>query len=236
MAKLTDEQKAARAAKRQMANALKEEERAHRNEAKRREWEEKGMYLSREQAAAGEPCRGCGLPVIDNLGDWPGTMYLTPEQRAEYDADQARYAEMHPDCQAHRWSMSGSRATHCGYCCPPIPISREQYEQIQRIFANSPRREEELDIWERTLTCGHVVQQSVHHTNQYPSFSTAWCSDCETTRGVVTSTKTVEAATRMAEAKRKRDDEVVRAERELKKAERIAREARARLAALKAGK
>lgn len=236
MAKLTDEQKAERAAKGQMANALKEEERAHRNEAKRREWEENGMYLTHEQAAAGKPCRGCGLPVIDNLGDWPGTMHLTPEQKTEYDADQARYTEMHADCHAHRWSMSGSRATHCGYCCPPIPISREQYEYIQRIFANSPRREEELDVWERTLTCGHVVQQSVHHTNQHPSFSTAWCSSCEMTRGVVTSTKTVEAATRMADAKRKRDDELFRAERELKKAEKIAREARARLAALKAGK
>jgi hypothetical protein len=236
MAKLTDEQKAERAAKRQMANALNEEERAHRNEAKHREWEESGMYLTREQAAAGEPCRGCGLPVIDNRGDWPGTMYLTPEQKPEYDADQALYAEMHADCHAHRWSMSGSRATHCGYCCPPIPISREQYEHIQRIFANTPRREEERDVWERTLTCGHVVQQSAHHTNQHPSFSTAWCSDCEMTRGVVTSTKTVEAATRMADAKRKRDDELLRAERELKKAEKIAREARARLAALKAGK
>ena len=39
------------------------------------------MYLTREQAAAGELCRGCGLPVIDNLGNWPGTMYLTDKQR-----------------------------------------------------------------------------------------------------------------------------------------------------------
>lgn len=52
-----------------MTNALKEETRAHRDEAKRREWREKGMYLTREQAAAGEPCRGWGLPVIDNLGN-----------------------------------------------------------------------------------------------------------------------------------------------------------------------
>ncbi len=60
------------------------------------------MYLTREQAAAGDPCRGCGLPAIDNLGNWPGTMYLTPEQKIEYDADQAKYKEMHPDCDAHR--------------------------------------------------------------------------------------------------------------------------------------
>lgn len=102
-------------------------------------------------AAAGEPCRGRGLPVIDNLGNWPGTMYLTPEQKIEYDADQAKYKEMHPNCEAHRWSMSGSRATHCGYCCPPIPMSPERYEKISQILTSSPRREEELDIWERTF-------------------------------------------------------------------------------------
>lgn len=52
MPKLTDERKAARAAKRQMTNALNEDARAHRNEAKRREWQEDGMCLSRAQAAA----------------------------------------------------------------------------------------------------------------------------------------------------------------------------------------
>lgn len=75
-------------------------------------------------------------------------MNLTPEQKIEYDADQAKYKEMHPNCDAHRWSMSGSRATHCGYCCPPIPMSPEQYENISRLLLSRPRREEELDIWE----------------------------------------------------------------------------------------
>jgi hypothetical protein len=205
LAKLTDEQKAERAAKRQLANALKEGARANRDEAKRREWREEG-YLTRAQAAAGEPCRGCGLPVIDNLGNWRGTMHLTPEQKVEYDADQALCEKMHTNCDTHRWSMSGSRATHCCYCCLPIPMSPEQYEHISRIFTSSSRRDEGLDIWERTLTCGHVVEQTVHHTNQHPGRSTAWCPDCEMTRGVVTSVKTVEAAARMAEAKRKRDD------------------------------
>lgn len=152
---LTEEQKAQRAQKRRMTSALKEEARAHRDEARRQEWCDKGMYLTREQAAAGEACRGCGLPVIDNLGSWPGTMYLTDEQRVIYDADQKRYREMHPNCDAHRWSIAGSRATHCGYCCPPIPMSREQAERIQRIFATVPeRREEELDIWARTRPAG----------------------------------------------------------------------------------
>ncbi|MBK4347672.1 hypothetical protein [Lacisediminihabitans changchengi] len=228
---LTEQQKQARAEKRRMMNALKEEARAHRDEARRIEWREKGMHLTREQAAAGEPCRGCGLPVIDNLGDWGGTMYLTPEQRSDYDAEQAKYRKMHPNCDAHRWSMQGSRATHCGYCCPPLPMSREQSEHIGRLLASFPeRREEELDIWERILTCGHKVEQSVHHTNQSPSFSTARCPGCEMTRGVVNSVKIVEAAARMAEVMRKRDDRVARAERELKKAEKAVAEAREKLA------
>ncbi|KJC63144.1 hypothetical protein [Agreia bicolorata] len=107
---LTEEQKAERTQKRRVTNALKEEARAHRDEARRQEWCDKGMYLTREQAAAGEACRGCGLPVIDNLGSWPGTMYLTDEQRVIFDADQERYREMHPNCDAHRWSIVATAA------------------------------------------------------------------------------------------------------------------------------
>lgn len=76
---------------------------------------------------------------------------------------------MHPNCDAHRWTMQGSRATHCGYCDPPLPMSPKQSERIGRMFAGFPEwREEELDIWERTLTCGHTTRQSVHHTNRSP--------------------------------------------------------------------
>ncbi|SER53003.1 hypothetical protein SAMN05443377_1026 [Propionibacterium cyclohexanicum] len=232
---LTDEQKAARAAKRRMTNALKEEARAHRDEARRREWVEKGMYLTREEAAAGEPCRGCGLPVIDNLGSWRGTMYLTREERIEYDEAEARFKERHPDCGSHRWSMSGSRATHCGYCCPPIPFSDAQLEAVARIFRNSKTREEDLDIWERTLTCGHTVQQTVHHTNSGPSFSTQHCADCGVTRGVVSSEKIVTAETRKREAQKERDKKLARAERELAKAEKAAKEARRKRDELRAG-
>lgn len=78
------------------------------------------------------------------------------------------------------------------------------------------------------------MEQGVHHTNQHPSFSTAWCPGCEMTRGVVSSVKTVEAAARMAEARRKRDDAVARAERALKKAEMAATDARNKLNKLRA--
>ena len=123
---LTEEQKACRAAKRQLTNALKEGEQALRHEARPREWHEQDLYLTREQALAGEACRGCGLPVIDNLASWPAAMYLSPEERVGYDAAEALSRQMHPKCDAHRWSMQGSRATHCGYCCPPISMSQKQ--------------------------------------------------------------------------------------------------------------
>jgi hypothetical protein len=193
------------------------------------------MYLAREQAAGGEACRGCGLPVIDNLGSWSGTMYLTDEQRVIYDADQKRYREMNPNCNVHRRSIAGSRATHCGYCCPPILMSREQAERIQRIFATVPeRREEELDIWARALTCGHKVEQSVHHSSRKPNFLTQWCPECEITRGVVSSEKVVEAAVRMAEVTRRCDDKIARAEREVKEAEEAVSAARKKLVEVQA--
>lgn len=218
-----------------MTSALKEEERAHRQEARRQEWRERDMYLTLEQARSGEPCRGCGPPVTDGLGSWPGTMYLSPEERADYDAAEVRYREMHPNCDAHRWAMEGSRTRHCGYCCPPIPMSEQQAEEIGRLLRSfGTPREEELDVWQRTLTCGHSVEQSVHHTNREPSFSTARCSQCGVTRGVVRSVKTVEATTHMAEPTRRRDDELKRAERAAAKADKAAREAKRRLAELRA--
>ena len=233
---LTDDQKAARAEKRRRVDALKEEEGAHRDEARRREWRELGMLLTLEQAAAGEPCRGCGLPIIDNLGSWPGTIHLSPEDRVLYDADQAQYREMHPNCDAHRWSMQGSRATHCGYCCPPLPLSPAQSERISRFLASFPeRREEELDIWKRMLTCGHTAEQKVHRTNRAPSFSTQWCSECEMTRGVMSSEKIMDASVRNADIERNRNDAVAHAERELAKAEKAAAAAKRHLAQLQAG-
>jgi hypothetical protein len=231
---LTEEQKSARATKRRMSGALKEEARAHRDEARRQRWIDEDMYLTREQAAAGEPCHGCGLPVIDNLGNWPGTMYLTDEQRVEYDAAEARYRATHPNCDSHRWSMSGSRSTHCGSCCPPLPIPPKYLEDLRQFLASlPPRRDDELDVWERTLTCGHRVERTAHHTNQGPSFSTERCPECEMTRGVVSSEKIVTAASRAAEATRKKADDIARAERELKKAEKAAREAKQKLEALR---
>ena len=137
---LTEQEKNERADKRRMSVALRDEAQAHAREAKRQEWAEKSMYLTRDQAAAGEPCRGCGPPVIDNLGSWPPLMHLSPEERIEHDAAEAQFKALHPDCQSHRWSMEGSRVSHCGLCCPPLPLSNEQIESISRILSGHVRR------------------------------------------------------------------------------------------------
>lgn len=152
---VTEDQKREPADRRRPSAALKEEEQAHPTEAKRREWYQKNMFLTREQAAAGEACRGCGLPVIDGLGSWPPLMHLSDQERLDHDAAEARYKQLHPGCHSHRWSMQGSRTTHCGLCCPPIPFSDSQLESIARILRRHVRREEELDVWALDLTCGH---------------------------------------------------------------------------------
>ena len=230
---LTEEQKAARMEQRRLNAALKEEARAHRAEAKRREWRENDMYLTRAQAAANEPCRGCGLPIIDNLGDWPGTMYLTPEERVEYDKAQAQFRALHPDCDSHRWSMQGSRVTHCGLCCPPLPIPGSVLENLARVMASFPdRREEELDVWTLVLTCGHRIERTMHYTNRQWATSTVPCPGCNVTRGVVTSERIVDAEGRADEARRKHQAAVARARREVKKAEATAEAARQKLAKL----
>lgn len=230
---LTEEQKQAGAEARQLAAALKDETQAHRRVAKQREWHEKDMYLTRDQAAAGEPCRGCGLPVIDNLGSWPPLMHLTDDQRRDHDASEARFREQHQDCHAHRWSMEGSRSPHCGLCCPPLPLSSSQIESISRILNSATRRvEEELDVWELTLTCGHRVERSVHHTQRYWVGSTIFCPECEVTRGIVTSERIIEAADRLAETRRKLQTDLQRAELAAAKAEMIAAQARQKVADL----
>lgn len=232
---LTEEQKMARMAKRRLNEALKAERRAHHHEAQRRRWVDEGMYLKSEEAEDGEPCRGCGLPVIDRLGNWPGTSYMSDDERIDYDATQARFSELHPDCDSHRWSMAGSRATHCGSCCPPLPIPEQHLENLCRFLDSlPPRLVDDLVVWRRTLTCGHMVEVSVHHSHSGPSMSTELCPECDLTRGVISSEKVTTAASPAAEAGRQHAEKVAQAEHEVAKAEKAARAAKRKLDALRA--
>jgi hypothetical protein len=188
MATRTDEQKAAQAEKRRRKEALAAEAEYERNEAKRREWEVNGTRLSREELEAGVPCRGCGLPIIDGSGDRPPLLKLTEAERAEFDAADADYRARHGSCHSHRWSMSGSRTQHCGYCFPPPPLSREQIDQITRILSSATQRgPRELAIWRLTLICDHTVERSQHRSNQSWTTRVVECPTCGAHRAVVTS-------------------------------------------------
>jgi hypothetical protein len=160
---------------------------------------------------------------------------MSDDERSEYDAAEARFREMHPDCDSHRWSMTGSRATHCGSCCPPLPIPERHLEDLRRFLESlPPRREEELVLWAQTLTCGHIVEVSVHYSHSDPSLSTEQCPQCDLTRGVVSSEKVTTAASRTAEARRQHAEAVAQAEREVAKAEKAARAATRKLEGLRA--
>jgi hypothetical protein len=180
------QRKADRAAARARNDALAAEDQHRLREAQRALWTREGMWLTLEQINAGEPCRGCGLVVNDRRGDWGGTMYLSPEDKAEYDAADDAWRERHGDCHAGRWSLSGSRSTHCMHCCPPPPIPDGAAENLARILSvKTP--DTQLDRWRCTLTCGHTIDGTVHeeHRKTHRASGVRQCPTCDEQRGVV---------------------------------------------------
>ncbi|MGH3221465.1 MAG: hypothetical protein ACRDPY_22690 [Streptosporangiaceae bacterium] len=188
MAQMTDEQREQKALVRARRAAEAAEEDDRRKEERRQQWQREGTCLSWAEIEAGEPCRGCGQPLLDGMGDWPPLLKLTPEQRAEYDRADAAFRERHGDCRAVRWSMGGHRAAHCFYCCPMPPLRDWQAEQLAQIFssARASARADDLDAWELTLTCDHVVRRTQHRDKgDRCSTAVTSCPACARRRGVV---------------------------------------------------
>lgn len=223
---VTEEQKQVRAEVRQMNEALRDGADVLRHEAKRRKWHERWMFMIRDQTAACEPSRSWGLPVIDGVGSWPPVIHPSEEERVEHDAAEAMFNLLHPDCHAQRWGMEGSRTSHCGLCCPPLPLSPCQIETVLWILNDVKRHPEVLDIRAATLTCSHRVELEVHSTSRHWSASTLPCVECGVTRGVVASERVVVAADRKKEIERKRATDVSRAQMEDARAEKSAAIAR----------
>jgi hypothetical protein len=183
---VNDEQRAQRALKRQRARALAAEAEHERTEARLRDWVVNGTRLTRKELEAGEPCRGCGLPIIDGRGSWPALLKLSSRERAEYDAAEADYKARHGDCRASRWSISGSRSTHCSYCCPPPPLSKRQVEQLASLLSQ-PVDPRELATWRLVPTCDHIVERWQHRTHdRWSSLPVVECPTCGQHRGIVT--------------------------------------------------
>lgn len=97
------------------------------------------------------------------------------------------FRERHGDWRSHRWGLSGHRAIHCGYCCPPPPLSDRQIEQIAQILSSARVRKKDLDAWDLMLTCGHVVRRTQHCEHDRYSARVADCPERGARRGVVTS-------------------------------------------------
>lgn len=185
MGKLTEEQRQQRARARARREALQAEKDDQLWEEKREQWKREGTYLSRAEFEAGHPCRGCGEPILDRLGDHPPLQRMTSEERAEHDAEEARYKERHGECRAGGWTVSGSRTKHCNHCCPSPPMSEKQVKAISEILFSRKTDKRDLDDWDLTLTCDHTVRRTQHRDHQHYSMSVASCPSCGKRRGVV---------------------------------------------------
>lgn len=235
MATLSEEAKERRAANRRRKRALEAEADALRDEERRKVWVEQGMYLTQAEIEAGVNCRGCGQPLVDGLGGWPPLLMLTDEERPEYEAAEADFKARHSDCRSYRWSMADSRTAHCGFCCPPPPLSDKQIESIRAIFKRAGRLDPvDLDTWRLTLTCEHVIDKSQHHTHTYWSSSTVHCPKCGQTRGIVTSEKLPASAARRGAENKRPTAELEKARRELDKHQKKTAAAKRRLEKLEA--
>lgn len=164
-------------------NVTKKQERAQKESERIREAVHCDVpALTREAFVAGEPCPGCGMPYRDEEPwEFRGTMYMSEEERARYDAEEARFKEMHGECHAMRHSVSGSLTTHCGKCCPPPPPSPGQIDQLRRLLFSNPTQPHELMRWRLRLYCGHIVEKTAHYTHKtvHAAFTgSTSCAEC----------------------------------------------------------
>lgn len=189
MPKLTDEEKQERRFQRERTRArdkaLRAEEDHLRNQAQSERFKRENMYLTWEEYQAGEPCRGCGKPLMDQQDTELPPNKLTEQQREAREADVIEFKHQHGECRSYRWS-AGSQTTHCGFCCPSPPIGPQTLARVAELFSiRTP--DEDLDEWELTLTCEHVTHCTAHRTNHSYSIGVVTCPECEQPRGIVTS-------------------------------------------------
>lgn len=151
-------------------NSLDEIHRPHR-------WTD-DMRLTYAEYTAGAACRGCGRELLTApswSGAGKGTMYYTDEERAEADAEERVYQELHGDCRAARWRIQG--VTHCMHCCPPPPLSPEQIDRVAQLLLH-PTPPESLMRWRVRLYCGHITETTRHVEMRSPTDAGSSCMTC----------------------------------------------------------
>jgi hypothetical protein len=119
-------------------------------------------------------------------------MHMDEKEKAEHEKAEQEYRLRHGECRAHRQGLADSRIWHCGWCCPPPPLSPRQITEIARIFRSAaPARPQDLDAWSLELTCGHLVRAQQHHSNgEYNVYGTRPCPECGgLLRGIITAAR-----------------------------------------------
>jgi hypothetical protein len=86
----------------------------------------------------------------------------------------------HGECQAQRETVEGNRTWHCGYCCPPPPLSVEQVEGLRQLVGSwLEPNPASLMVWELTRTCGHAARRTQHQGHkEWNLYSTYECQEC----------------------------------------------------------
>lgn len=174
-----------RTATRLEKTAREAEEREKRRREASERWVREGTRLSWDELQAGVACRGCGEPIIDNLGGFPARVKETPEQRKAREDKEGAYQRRHPDCHEAQWTMQGSRTIHCCGCCPPPPLGPVLTAKVAEIFRRPRPPEHEYVWWRVDFRCGHHVEVRRHKSIQYLTESAVDCADCGEVRGVL---------------------------------------------------
>lgn len=84
---------------------------------------------------------------------------------------------------------AGRGLAHCGLCCPPPGLPKEQIDTIGKIFRRSPKiTPADLREWTLELTCGHNVVKSQHKSHISWTSAVVECELCSARRGVIAAT------------------------------------------------
>ena len=206
MARMTDEERERRASLRARRTAQAAEADDRRVEERRLQWQREGVYMTRAEIEAGEPCRGCGQPLLDGLGDWGPLNNLTPDQRAEYD----------------RAEGTKPRGTAPGLPVAPLQPGRSPGPPLRVLLpdaapvgrASRPgradpvlvrTRPEDLDDWDGVLTCGNTVRRTQHRDHgERLSWRVTERAACGQHRGVITAQRIGRAGDPFGQAVRDR--------------------------------